>query len=162
MSFFSRAINYVLRNEGKYVNNKKDPGGETKFGISSRAYPDVDLKTLTMERAIDIYHKNYWRPYMDRITDYRVAAKVFDMGVNMGLYQAAKILQRAAGVEHVDGVVGPKTIEIVNKHNPDLLLQKIVTELTAFYRHIAADSPRRATFLKGWLNRAKRLPKMED
>ena len=38
----------TLGKEGGYVNNSRDPGGETNFGISKRAYPNVDIKNLTL------------------------------------------------------------------------------------------------------------------
>ena len=55
---FDEIIEVVLHHEGGYVNDPKDPGGETNFGISKRAYPDVDMKTLTKEGAKDIYGIN--------------------------------------------------------------------------------------------------------
>ena len=53
-------IEVVLKSEGGYVNDPHDPGGETNFGISKRAYPSVDIKHLTKEGAIAIYKKDYW------------------------------------------------------------------------------------------------------
>ena len=49
---FDEIISVVLHHEGGYVNDPKDPGGETNYGISKRAYPDVDIKNLT-EGSID-------------------------------------------------------------------------------------------------------------
>ena len=48
---FDEIIEVVLKHEGGYVNDPDDPGGETKYGISKKAYPDEDIKELTIERA---------------------------------------------------------------------------------------------------------------
>lgn len=59
-AFFDKAIPTILRNEGGYVNNPTDPGGETNFGISKRSFPDVDIKNLTQEKAVAIYRSSFW------------------------------------------------------------------------------------------------------
>jgi hypothetical protein len=57
---FERAVAFVLRHEGGYVNDPRDPGGETKYGISKRAYPRLDIKGLTEADAKEIYRRDYW------------------------------------------------------------------------------------------------------
>ena len=57
---FLRAVKEVLKIEGGYVNNPNDRGGETKYGISKRAYPNVDIKNLTLDKAKQIYYNDYW------------------------------------------------------------------------------------------------------
>lgn len=57
---FEKAVAFVLRHEGGYTNDNRDPGGETKFGISKRAYPSLDIKNLTEEQAKVIYRRDYW------------------------------------------------------------------------------------------------------
>ena len=63
MAWFEKAIEFVLSDdiEGGYVNDPDDPGGETKFGISKRAYPSLDIKTLSKEAAKHLYFKDYWK-----------------------------------------------------------------------------------------------------
>lgn len=57
---FERAFSCVLQNEGVYVNDPSDSGGETKYGISKRSYPNLDIKNLTLEEAKKIYFCDYW------------------------------------------------------------------------------------------------------
>ena len=57
---FDILVKKVLKHEGGYVNDPSDPGGETKYGISKRAFPDLDIKNLTEEQAILIYYDEYW------------------------------------------------------------------------------------------------------
>src|SRR5712675_693390 len=59
-SKFEMAINFVLPQEGGYVNDALDPGGETNFGISKRKYPNVDIKNLDVVGAMGIYRRDYW------------------------------------------------------------------------------------------------------
>ena len=59
---FYQEIKHVLKREGGYVNDPDDPGGETKYGISKRAHPDVDIASLTPESAAEIYKDYYWLP----------------------------------------------------------------------------------------------------
>ena len=40
---FDEIIEQVLEHEGGYVDDPTDSGGETKYGISKKAYPDEDI-----------------------------------------------------------------------------------------------------------------------
>ena len=53
--------NYIIPNEGGYVNDKNDSGGETNMGISKKTYGSEDIGKLTRERANAIYYKNYYK-----------------------------------------------------------------------------------------------------
>jgi len=57
---FNKAIKFILNAEGGYVNHPKAPGGETKYGISKKSYPNYDIKNLTEEEAITIYKRDFW------------------------------------------------------------------------------------------------------
>ena len=58
---FERAVTRLLGDEGGYVDNPADPGGETKFGITKREYPQVDIAALTRAEAIAIYYCDWWQ-----------------------------------------------------------------------------------------------------
>ena len=60
MELFDKAMNFVGLMEGGYVNDPIDKGGETKYGISKRSYPNLDIKNLTKEQAREIYYKDFW------------------------------------------------------------------------------------------------------
>jgi len=88
MTAFDRAVDLVLQLEGGYVNDPRDPGGETKYGISKRSYPDVDIAALTREDAIAIYHRDFWMPVASVVADPQMRMLVFDSAVNHGLSRA--------------------------------------------------------------------------
>lgn len=84
MSFFNAALNIVLAFEGGYVADPADPGGVTKFGISQRAYPTLDIANLTLEDASVIYQRDYWEPLGLDGKPWSTALMKFDCAVNQG------------------------------------------------------------------------------
>ena len=105
---FDHAFDLLIAREGNYSNNPNDPGGETKFGISKRAYPQLDIAALTLDGAKAIYKADYWDRVLCPSLPDPLQFQVFDTAVNSGPRQAVVLLQRALGVED-DGVVGQKT-----------------------------------------------------
>ena len=93
---FEKAFEYMLSNEGGYVFDKNDPGGETKYGISKKSYPALNIKTLTRSEAKKIYYCDYWlKGNFDKISNQIVATQVFDLSVNLGIRASTIVLQRA-------------------------------------------------------------------
>ena len=82
---FDRAINRILAHEGGYVNDRFDPGGETRYGISKRAYPSVDIKNLTRDGAKALYHRDYWQAIQGDELHPAIAFQVMDAAVNHGV-----------------------------------------------------------------------------
>ena len=156
---FAAAVGVVLVHEGGYVNDPRDPGGETKYGISKRSYPSLDIANLTREDAIAIYYRDWWQRYgYGRLQDEAVATKLLDMAVNMGPATAHRLLQEALvflgyPVE-IDGIIGPQTIGAANKANPKRLLQVLRWMAAHHYYRIADQRPQSRAFLIGWLKRA--------
>lgn len=84
MSNFDRCFGIVVGIEAGYVNDPADPGGETKFGISKRQYPTVDIKNLTIDQAKAIYLRDYWNTHGLESLEFGKALLVFDCAVNGG------------------------------------------------------------------------------
>ena len=151
MADFDLAISNTLRNEGGYVNDPDDPGGETNFGICKRYYPEVDIKNLTEAQAEAIYLRDFWK--FDGIVNQMLANKVFDMYVNIK-HSAIKILQGLLDGLVVDGEYGPNTEKAVNAAKPFPLLVRYQEALEQHYRDVVAKNPKEEKFLDGWLRRA--------
>ncbi len=151
---FLRAVEYVLKHEGGYVKDALDPGGETKFGISKRSFPKLDIKSLTRNQAIAIYWGEYWRPEYDETGGEALATKVFDLAVNMGHKTAHRILQTAMnniitdGHIAEDGIIGPVTISHLNNMRTMQLFTRFLLNAELYYKSL--NKPK---FLDGWLNR---------
>ena len=97
MSHFARAIAFILAEEGGLVDNPADPGGLTKYGISKRAYPTLDIAGLTVDQAKAIYRRDYWNPLgLDAIEKYGPALVLFDCAVNQGTKRAMQIKDKVS------------------------------------------------------------------
>jgi lysozyme family protein len=84
VSFFDQAFVIVVGIEAGYVNDPQDPGGETKYGISKRSYPNLDIAHLTLDQAKAIYFEDYWTPAGCDSMRWELALCVFDAAVNQG------------------------------------------------------------------------------
>jgi len=154
-----KAVEVVLKHEGGYVNDPRDPGGETKYGISKRSYPSLDIANLTREDAISIYYRDWWQRHgYDRLQDDAVATKLLDMAVNMGPATAHRLLQEALVFlgypVAVDGIFGLQTITAANLADPNRLLRVLRWLAAHHYYRIADQRPQSRAFLLGWLRRA--------
>lgn len=109
MSNFLRACNIVVGVEAGYVNDPRDPGGETKYGISKRSYPNVDIANLTLAAAQAIYLPDFWDEVQGDMLPWPLALFVFDSAVNQGQETARVLMQTALGVK-ADGNFGPQTL----------------------------------------------------
>ena len=109
MADFETLVKDLIEAEGgdELVTNVDDRGGLTKYGISQRAYPDVDIASLTEEEAIEIYKRDYWDKFKIGTMPDKYKRDIFFNVVNSGS-SAIRDLQQALGVT-VDGAVGPET-----------------------------------------------------
>tara|TARA_R100000365_G_C2702842_1_gene40764 strand:- start:160 stop:636 length:477 start_codon:yes stop_codon:yes gene_type:complete len=155
---FAEAVTVILDHEGGYIDDRKDPGGETKFGISKRQYPNLNIKKLTVGEAMDIYRKDYW----DKAKVIKVPSNLqliyFDMVVNQGKRRAVKILQEALngkGVPtEVDGGIGPTTIGNLKKAN--LEPERLRSYRIKYYADLVNRKPTLERYWYGWYRRAKK------
>ncbi len=145
---FDQCFAKLIDHEGGYVNNPRDPGGETKYGISKRAYPALDIADLTLDDAKGIYKRDYWeRAQCDRLHP-DLAFQVFDGAVNSGIGNSIRWLQEAAGVA-VDGVVGPLTVRKVG----DMDASVVVARYNGVRLKFMASLSTWDTFGRGWAKR---------
>jgi len=110
---FEEAFSFTLRHEGKTSMDPNDPGNwtggkvgkgtlkGTQYGVSAKAYPLLDIQSLTINDARAIYFRDYWLPSgANRFSDKapELACRFYDLAVNCGVGGAAKMLQRAVNV----------------------------------------------------------------
>lgn len=177
MSDFNKAIEHIIKNEGGYSDHPADPGGATKYGISLKFLKsegiDVnsdglinidDITYLDLIEAKKIYKEYFWNPNKyEFIKDQGVATKAFDLCVNMGSRQANKILQRSVNNTElqpnlsIDGVIGGKTIDAVNKVKSKFVQDVMRVEATAYYNELIVKNPKLSVFRNGWMNRANKM-----
>lgn len=169
-------IDGLIKREGGYVNHPADEGGPTCFGITeavARAHGFAgSMKALPRDEAATIYRRLYWlRPRFDQVArrSSRVAAELFDTGVNMGSAVATTFLQRALTALNrnakdyadltPDGRVGPLTLHALDaylqtrgKRGGETVLMRALEALQGErYLRLAERRPANEAFLYGWL-----------
>lgn len=124
---FKAAHKFVARWEGGFVDDRFDPGGATKWGITIRtliakgldlnndgAVDRRDILDMTPEQALEIYRTDYWIAAACPRLPAALALVHYDCAVNQGVGRAARILQRAVGAKP-DGLIGPATLAAVDR-----------------------------------------------
>lgn len=155
---FLEAFEELIGIEGGYVNDPDDPGGETKYGISKRSYPHLDIARLTLEEAEAIYKKDFWDYLrLDDVYDNRVKFELFEQAVNFGQGQAAMNVQAALNLLgktiKFDGIVGSETIKAINTTESVPLLKTLNGLQFGLYAQICRKDPSQKKFFVGWLKR---------
>ncbi len=147
---FEEAVAIIIHHEGgaTITDDPADPGGLTKYGISQRAHPDVDIRGLTYAQAAEIYRRDYWDRLRCGDMPAGIDLAVFDCGVNQGVGFAAKAIQRDAGARP-DGIVGPLTLAAIARRHPEDLLTDFMARRMKRYASVS-HAPR---FMRGWSRR---------
>jgi lysozyme family protein len=131
---FDKIFPFTMRWEGwdKITNDPDDPGGLTRYGISKKANPDIDVAGLTLDQATAIYKARYWKPVTTGANDLLDMA-AFDTAVNCGVQRVKTWLPRC------------------NVYS-DMLDRRL-----EHYEDIIVANPKLAKYRKGWINRVKDL-----
>jgi lysozyme family protein len=146
---FEPFINYIIdRWEGDYENNANDRGGETRWGITEKDYPNLNIRTLSKAAAIEIYWTDYWAGSKAFMIAPHLQFMHFGGIVNFGVTGQTKVLQRAAGVDD-DGKVGMITIAASYNVSPETLFEFQKKR----YDAIVANDETQRVFYRGWINR---------
>jgi lysozyme family protein len=148
MTTLERAMAIVLHEEGGLVDNLKDPGGLTNFGISQRSYPNVDIRNLDRDKATAIYVRDYWQPAHCADMPWPLCLFVFDHAVNA----AIRLLQRTLGVNQ-DGAFGPVSASALAKADLEKVCAAFLVGRIDYYLHLSTAG----TFGVGWCGRVARV-----
>ena len=153
---FQKCLDLVLKSEGGWVNNPADPGGETNLGVTKKVWEEWvghDVKTmkgLTPADVAPMYQAKYWMACYANQLPVGVDYMAFDAAMNMGPGRAVKLLQEAMGCVP-DGVIGPRTMQLIAQKDPQDVVNAYSNRKTSFYESL----PTFATFGKGWLKRVE-------
>jgi len=160
---FNTAMYFVEISEGGTNPDPDDRGGFTKYGISQKQYPNLDIGNLTKHTARQIYYNDYWLPTKCESMKEELAVVMFDSCVNCGTPSASKWLQLSLnelGSElKVDGVIGEKTIAAVNANNCLKLVNGILSKRLERYCNLIQKDPAQRKFVVGWMRRVSYLMK---
>ena len=171
-----RLLDDVIEREGGFVDHPADRGGATCFGVTeavarAHGYRGA-MRHLPRDEALAIYRRLYWlRPRFDQVARRapRIAAELFDTGVNMGPAVAATFLQRALTALNrqgrdfadlvPDGRIGPATLAALDgfleargaRGGETVLLRALEALQGERYLRLAEHRPANEAFLYGWL-----------
>ena len=159
---FEQCLTWLLKHEGGFVNDSRDPGGITNKGITAKVYEQWLSETVDSEPTVTeetmrnipdnhvqaIYREEYW----NRVAGDKLPAgldwAVFDWAVNSGVGRSARTLQKIVGVT-VDGGIGPMTLGAVGIHHTEKLITDLYSSRQAFYERLKTFEH----FGKGWTRR---------
>ena len=150
MGDFHGCIELILDEEGGLANHRKDPGGLTKYGISQRAYPNVNIELLTLPQAKQLYHRDYWIPVRGDLLPAGLDLLLLDCAINQGAETAVSLLQKAVGAT-VDGKIGPVTLNKAFKAMP-VVMDHFAAERALRYEFNRNEE----VFGRGWYRRLLR------
>lgn len=162
---FVFSVSKTILDEKGYVNDPDDPGGETKYGISKRYHPNLDIFALTEEEAESIYYKETWLPLrLDEVKNEKIAGEIFDTAVNMSNRHAVIIAQRSCNFLSPpnsvkikeDGKIGPSTIAAINywgTKDPESFFKCLNGFQFMRYVEIVGLKISNHKFSRGWMKR---------
>ena len=147
---YQRALQeYAIPNEGGYVDNPKDQGGETNMGISKRYHPDEDIKNLTRERANALLFKEVWNWNGINTLPPEIRGFVFDHGIRTSPQNAIETTHKALGIDPVGDIIGKTTLSRLKDMDYNEFLHK--------YKGLVKEQDKQRSeynvFGKGWDNR---------
>jgi len=159
---FDACLALVLRSEGGFVQNPKDPGGATNLGVTKATYESYvghavtvdDIKALTPDTVAPLYKKMYWDKVRGDDMPAGVDYALFDLAVNSGPRQATKFIQNIASVP-ADGLMGDRTVQQVKTLDPADTVAKLCNERLQFLKQLNTWD----TFGKGWQKRVDAVQK---
>lgn len=155
--YFAQAVDWVIDVAEGGSKLVTDYGGLTKYGISQKGNPDIDVENLTREQAEDIYLQRYWMPLKPNLLPPTVVFVLFDAAVNMGVRTSVLLLQGVLKIK-TDGVVGLETVEAINKFHPVReLVARLVGARLRWYEGLVRSYPKYTNSHFGWTMRCVRL-----
>lgn len=163
---FDKSFKLILKHEGGWADNPKDPGGPTMKGVTLATFRRLvkrnatkeELRNITDAQLATIYRRSYWDAVLGAKLPSGVDHAVFDFAINSGPGRAAEYLQRVVGAVP-DGRIGPATIAAVEKLPAMRVIEKLMADREAFMRR-AKDKHGNLlwkTFGRGWAARLKRV-----
>lgn len=137
--YFDKMLNHILSQEGGYVNDPADSGGETNKGVTKATYdgyrrkkglPTRSVKEITDAEVREVYHEIFTGSGADKIDDPRMALMVFDTAVGSGCAKAKELFKKSGGD-----------------------IKKYEQLRRDWYADIVRRKPKNQKFIKGWNNR---------
>lgn len=165
---FMACLEHVLRAEGGYVDNPRDPGGATNMGITRKTLaawrgvapwwhlPKSAVSALGRAEAARIYFARYWQPAAAGQMPHGLDLAVFDFAVHSGPRRAVMTLQALLDVRQ-DAVVGPKTRAAIALKAGQKELAGLIKAYFRARLNFLKSLPTYRHFAKGWQARIRQM-----
>lgn len=173
---YKKILPFVLKWEGGVSDHKDDTGGLTNRGVTYATYQKLCLKiygcqpnlehfmTLSYDE-VGLMVQHFWNVATcnNSINSQKVSEAIFNWYWGSGT-DGLKWFQGMLNDEFnanlvVDGIVGKKTIELINSINEDDLFKAAIYCRYATFHTICKNNPTQKVFLRGWLNRLDEFAK---
>lgn len=179
MADFAQAFEKTIGNEGGYVNDPDDPGGETYKGVARKIHPEwpgwiiidelkkigsfprkmVNPSEIEIDKQLQyevrqFYLSEYWiQCKCNNIYNQQVAESIFDFAVNAGIATSIQLAQKVVGAPQ-DGLIGSQTTAAINNFNPDHFVAAFAIAKIRRYIQIITKRPTSRKYFEGWVIRA--------
>lgn len=133
-----------------------DTGGSTKWGVSQKAYPALDIPNLTFSQARSIYIDIWNDTKAGLIRSQRAANLYFDHAVNAGNSAAKSVLRKS--LAWLGAPVSSKTtldalIAQANRYPTNLPAALAKFRKAGYQKTVDSDPQKYGTYLKKWEKR---------
>lgn len=155
---FDLFFEILMEKEGFESNDKNDSGGYTKYGLSTKTYPNLDLRNITKEQAKEVYYNDFYR-YFEPVESDLISYELFDTSVNMGVKRAVLMLQETInfgrfGKVVVDGVIGNQTTSVLNNLNDYIRFHNYYLIFKSKrYFDLVRENEKLNDFIFGWIDK---------
>lgn len=160
-ALFIEANSFTHKHEGGTNNDPVDRGGLTKYGISKKQYPEIDITALTFAQATYLYHRDYWNVIRGDSLKPVLSTVMFDSAVNCGQRSAILWLQLSCNLLGSklkdDGIMGPNTLTESKLYPVPLLTHGVITYRLERYERLIKKYPEQMKYIRGWIIRANDL-----
>ena len=159
-SNWNKSFDLLIKSEGGYSDDPKDPGGRTNLGVTQsvweswvgRASNEKEMRNLSIEDVTPLYKRKYWDACSCDLLPDGLDYLVFDFAVNAGVGRSVKTLQSCVDAT-MDGQIGKNTLGAVSTFPVEVLIFKFSDEKVRFYKSL----PTFSEFGKGWLERVNHV-----
>ena len=150
---FKKALAFVLKWEGGFVNDPDDKGGATNKGITQYTYNSYlkskgmqtkSVRNITQAEVEEIYYKQYWLKSGCEKMSKKFAVLCFDTAVNMGTG-----IVKATGMTRNEEFLKAAEYKFPEKY--------IEAKRAKYYEFAKYGNQKK--FLNGWLNRLNAVAK---
>lgn len=148
------SITYILKSEGGYTNDPRDPGGPTNFGITIydvRLYVKknataADVRALTKDQAIKIYESKYWDALDGDALPAGMDYTAVDYGVTSGIARSGRVLRKVLGLPTEDWHITDDVMAALKKRALTAVIRQVNDERSAFLHRLSTCD----RFCGGW------------